>query len=71
LCGARLALYTREKLRVPARAGSALDDRSLFTASANATGVPTPLVNPHGWTKAANFLGPCSAITRALHSGAR
>ena len=33
-----------------------LDDRSWLTASANRTGIPSPLLNPHGWTKAANFL---------------
>ena len=33
-----------------------LDDRSWLTASANRTGIPSPLLNPHGWTKAVNFL---------------
>ena len=34
----------------------ALDDRSFFTASFNRTGIPSPILNPHGWTKTANFL---------------
>ena len=34
----------------------ALDDRSFFTASFNRTGIPSPIINTHGWTKASNFL---------------
>ena len=43
-----------------------LDGRSWLTASANRTGIPSPLLNPHGWTKAANFLAVVYAIDITL-----